>query len=495
MRDKRDSRSLRIRLLVRIWISLLLLATLIGIVQYQTLSSFLLKAQEQSVQSQLASFTAQEPVNWLTGRQSPPKSYSDLSSGVEVFLYTNDGQLKGVFARKEVNNQVIQNRDRIIQNQLAKRPIVPKRYVLRQKNGDRLLLLVKPVFPNVPTIPNTGFNQKSPLGYMVVTSSLSTVDNTLTNQVKTSVIAVLVVLLLGSIASYFVLRRPLQPLRTISLISERIAAGRYDLRIPVDPNSASEIKYLTEALNHMLETLEHALVKEREAKEEMGQFIADASHELRTPLTSIRGFLEILLKGHTSDTEALHSAHATMLTETERLIGLTETLLTLNRFSATLVEANEKIPSLLPADTLNTLTPLLQSLAYPRTLDINCTADELPLSSEELKHIFYNLVQNAVQHTSDVGKIKVTIVREDSICVLSVADDGEGINPEDLPHIFQRFYRGNQARDKRKGQGAGLGLAIVGDIVKLRHGTIHVDSIPGQGTAICIRLPYPEKEK
>lgn len=480
---KIDLSSLRVRLLMRVWVSLLILATLIGIVQYQTLNIFLLKGQEQTLQGELAIFTAQEYEKWLTDRQPPPKFDSDLNQGTEVFLFTNNAQFKWIFTRKEVNNQALPARAKLIQNQLmSSKPLAVKRFVLNPKNGERILLLIKPVFAN---------SQKSPLGYAVITSSLASVDNILKNQVRTSLFYVLFVLLLGSIASFWVLRRPLQPLETISQISEQIAAGHYDLRIPIASDNASEIKYLSSALNHMLETLQQALAQEREAKEEMKRFIADASHELRTPLTSIRGFLEILLKGRTHDAADLNSVHQTMLVETERLIHLTENLLTLNRINAQSVDPNGENYVLSPVESIHELTSLLQSLAKSRVVDIQCSISELPLTSEELKQILYNLVQNAVRHTTDSGHIQVALDKDESGYLITVSDDGEGISAEDLPHVFERFYRGNQARDKRKGEGAGLGLAIVGDIVKLRQGTIKVDSTLGKSTVLCIRFPFP----
>lgn len=478
---KIDGSSLRVRLLMRVWVSLLVLATLIGIVQYQTLKFSLIKGQEQSLQGQLALFTTQEYEKWLTDHQAPPKSSIDLNQGTDVFLFTNNAQFKWFFTRKEVNNQVMPARAKLIQYQLnSSRPLGVKRFILNPRNSERILLLIKPIFAN---------GQKSPLGYAVITSSLASVDNILKNQVRISIFYVLFVLLLGSIASFFVLRRPLQPLETISHISEQIALGHYDLRIPISSNSASEIKYLSNALNHMLETLQHALVQEREAKEEMKRFIADASHELRTPLTSIRGFLEILLKGRTHDAAKLHSVHQTMLVETERLINLTENLLTLNRLNAQTNDPNSNNFLLSPIESISELTLLLKALAKSRTLDVQCSISELPLTSEELKQILYNLVQNAVRHTTESGHIQVTLDKDESGYLIKVSDDGEGISAEDLPHVFERFYRGNRARDKRRGEGAGLGLAIVGDIVKLRQGTINIDSTPGKGTVLCIRFP------
>lgn len=481
---KIDSSSLRVRLLMRVWVSLLVLATLIGIVQYQTLKFSLIKGQEQSLQGQLALFTTQEYEKWLTDHQAPPKYSIDLNQGTDVFLFTNNAQFKWFFTRKEVNNQVMPARAKLIQNQLnSSKPLGVKRFILNPKNGDKILLLIKPIFAN---------NQKSPLGYAIITSSLASVDNILKNQVRTSIFYVLFVLVAGSIASFWVLRRPLQPLETISHISEQIASGHYDLRIPISPNSASEIKYLSNALNHMLETLQHALVQEREAKEEMKRFIADASHELRTPLTSIRGFLEILLKGRTQDAADLHSAHQTMLVETERLINLTENLLTLNRLNAQVNDPNSN-NLLSPIESIHELTLLLKALVQSRTLDVQCLISELPLTTEELKQILYNLVQNAVRHTAHSGHIQVVLDKDESGYLIKVADDGDGISAEDLPHVFKRFYRGNRARDKRRGEGAGLGLAIVGDIVKLRQGTIKVDSTPGKGTVFCIRFPNLRK--
>jgi two-component system OmpR family sensor kinase len=271
----------------------------------------------------------------------------------------------------------------------------------------------------------------------------------------------------------------------ISKISEKISHGQYDLRIP-DLNASSEIEHLRLALNSMLTTIEKALATETKAKDQMARFIADASHELRTPLTSIRGFLEILLKNETQDIQTLQSAHNTMLIETERLIQLTENLLALQAIADEASEEKQEHPQTSAQETLPNILPLLQSLAGKRSLAINSENLELPLKPSEFKQILYNLIHNAVQHTSDDGKISVSIFKNQNDILLQISDNGEGIPSKDLPHIFDRFYRGTRSRQKQKGKGAGLGLAIVHEIVGLRGGKIEVISEIGKGSTISI---------
>lgn len=485
-------KSIRTRLLIRFWSSLFLFTLLIGFIQYQNLSDFLLKGQEETVQTEYTLFTPKNLEEWTSQAKPVPKSFPDLSPGVIVALYSSEGHLLGMFGRKEQTIHSAITHEKTFQLQIIQKKRINQRIIIRQANGNRVLIFVKPVYQSFPandTASSVKTDQsKLLLGYILIESTLTQVDKILSNQLQINVIVALLVLILGGFTTFLLLRKPLQPLLEISHISDKIAQGHYDLRIPSQPGSAAEIEHLGLALNHMLGTMENALTTERQAKEKMARFIADASHELRTPLTSIRGFLEILLR-RDPEKQTLRSAHQTMLIETERLIKLTEDLLTLNRLAENIAEGPTETSLTLTRNVLPDILPLLRSLAGPRTLDVVYSDLTLPLKPEELKQILFNMVQNAIQHTSENGLIDLGIAAEPEGIAITVADNGEGIAPVDLPHVFERFYRGNRSRQKQKGQGAGLGLAIVGDIVKLRRGTIKVESKLGKGSKFSILFP------
>ena len=135
------------------------------------------------------------------------------------------------------------------------------------------------------------------------------------------------------------------------------------------------------------------------------------------------------------------------------------------------------------------LLPLLNSLLSDRTLDVQLTELSLPVEAGELKQIIYNLIHNAIQHTPVNGKITIKTGTDDETNSLWVTDNGEGIPPLDLPYIFERFYRGSRSREQRAGSGAGLGLAIVWEIVNLRGGKVDVESKLNEGTTFKIHFP------
>lgn len=486
--------SLVSKLLLRFWVSLFIFFALIGFIQYQTLKYFLYKSEEQTQVSEITSLQAQSE-RWLKGQESYPQSLPDLNQGEFLAYFSPDRQLQAVIARREIKNK--NQALRVLSPQWKEGKKLPSRLIVETASKERYLLILRPVSPSTSTstpsnstkssLTTASSSSANPLGYVLIASPLTKADSILNQDLKIYFSNALAVFTLGGLAAAYLLRRPLRPLTRISEISAKIAEGEYTLRIPQEP-AASEIVQLRSTLNTMLSRMETALATEKRAKEQMARFIADASHELRTPLTSIRGFLEILQRNKKPDPETLQAAHQTMLTETERLIQLVEDLLTLNRLSQTSPGSTSFTLSTSIQEILPDVLPLIDSIKGERTLLIEGALETaLPLEPGELKQILYNLVHNAIRHTSaDQGIIQLDVQREASKIILSVADNGEGIAPNDQPHLFERFYRGNRSRERKKGQGAGLGLAIISDIVQLRHGEIEVASELGKGTTFKI---------
>ena len=376
----------------------------------------------------------------------------------------------------------------------------PSPFVYKSNSGTRYMLYAQPVYLSNPSL--TSFQYKPILlGYALFGTSLAETDAVLAQNLRSFFFSALLVLLCGLLVTAMVLRKPLTPIGSMSSTALRIAEGQYDLRLP-DQGGPSEIIVLRDTLNHMLEELDAALQTEKEARDEMARFIADASHELRTPLTSIRGFLEILLRNPNHDFQVLKDAHTVMLAETERLIRLAEALLILNRLAQATRDKsipaadNQTVdsahPSILYADVVRELTPLFTPLLEQRTLvwqpapeEVSC---EIPMTKDEIKQVLFNLVNNAIQHTPPTGVIAITL--SDSPLTLVISDNGAGIPAEDLPHIFERFYQSDRSRTRSATgeRGFGLGLAIVQEIVRLRGGQISAASTVGEGTVFTIRL-------
>lgn len=293
-------------------------------------------------------------------------------------------------------------------------------------------------------------------------------------------------LLLGWLLFRPVIRRTLVPLSKVTDTMERIDSGRLSERLPEQYGQA-EIDRLAYSFNLMLERLELSFRAEREAKEQMRRFVADASHELRTPLTSIHGFLEVLLRGASRQPEQLEQSLQRMFGESKRLGKLVNDLLLLARL--------DRAPELEKTETdlngmLQEMEPQLRMLAQKR----NVRFDLLPvprfaIDTDKMKQVVLNLFQNAVQHTDAAnGSIAVGTSFEDGTVRLTVADNGAGIPESHLPHIFDRFYRIDGARSRQHG-GTGLGLAISRSIVESHGGKIAVESAMSKGSTFRIVLP------
>jgi two-component system, OmpR family, sensor kinase len=323
-------------------------------------------------------------------------------------------------------------------------------------------------------------------GLFQMGTSTSPLLNVLMRQLL--IFAVLVFLaLVGGLALLIpVLRRTLNPLNMMVKSVEKTDAGNLDERFPASQGQL-EVDLLADSFNRMLERLETAFDAERAAKEQMRRFIADASHELRTPLTSIHGFLEVLLRGAADKREQLYAALNSMHGESTRMKKLVEDLLTLAKL--------DRAPQLQMVETqLNRLViemePHLRMLAGERNVRFDLTAGIWCVCDpDKIKQVILNLFQNAVQHTDPKkGVITVALTVENQWAEIKVGDNGFGIAPEHLSHLFERFYRSDSSRTRKMG-GAGLGLAISQSIVQAHGGIIDVDSRKGVGSSFRVLLP------
>ncbi|KLU60037.1 putative sensor histidine kinase TcrY [Peptococcaceae bacterium CEB3] len=476
--------SLSAQLLIRFWLSLIAFFVIVALIQYKGLQSFLLQQEQINVKTEINIFADRTLDDWIA-KATHPASLPDLRPGNILILFSPDGQVRGVTTQRA--RQKTPEVQRLLASRLFPRGSKSHApFIWTVAKNKRFLVLFRPV----RAVPAKGsaFSARPLTGYAAVLAPLTQMDVLLQHELRLYGISALIIMVLGGLAAFYVVRKPLKPLRSISDVSAKIAGGEYSLRLPFSGGS-SEIEHLRLALNHMLGILADTLHTEQSAREEMARFIADASHELRTPLTSIRGFLEILLRNRETNPESLLSAHRSMLTETERLIRLTEDLLTLDRLALMSASKEKEVVSTAVTEVLNDLTPLLESLVLPRLLTVRAEPLTLPLTANELKQVLFNLVQNASQHTPPNARIEVILTRAAGEIVLSVSDNGEGIASDDLPHVFERFYRGSRSRQRSKGQGAGLGLAIVREIARVRGGRVGVTSERGQGSVFSLYLP------
>jgi two-component system, OmpR family, sensor kinase len=291
-------------------------------------------------------------------------------------------------------------------------------------------------------------------------------------------------LIIAAAVTLPLIRVALRPLTEMEHATKRIAGGELSLRLP-PPTTQDEIGQLATSFNDMVAQLEAAFARQR-------QFVADVSHELRTPITVLSNGLEMLLIGaHNGDGAAEHRITQNLYAEVERLRRLVEDLLTLARLD------EGQLPLRLEQIDLAALCAgvceQVQPLADGQGIHCEISPDlpAITADADRLRQILLNLVYNAVAHTPADGTITLHTRPDPTGIAIGVRDTGTGIPPEDLPHVFERFYRGDpaRARSSQHAGSAGLGLAIAKGLVEAHGGEISIASTVGQGTTVTVHLP------
>jgi two-component system OmpR family sensor kinase len=241
----------------------------------------------------------------------------------------------------------------------------------------------------------------------------------------------------------------------------------------------SKVAERTVELQETMHRLEQAHVQQK-------KFIADASHDLRTPLTIIRAELELLLELRKDDI-ALRKSILRTSSGVQRLDKLSSDLLLLTRLDNDLDEKGTNIIRLdeLVLDSISNLASFAREKSISWQINIDETI-ELCCHAASLDRAINNLLDNAIRYSHEGGVVRVSIEETETSAILSISDDGCGIMPEDLPKIFDRFYRGDQARTTG---GTGLGLSIVKSVIEAHHGYVSVDTASGAGSTFTISIP------
>jgi len=326
-------------------------------------------------------------------------------------------------------------------------------------------------------------------GILVVAVPLDTVTGTLSRLIDVELVIAGVVLVLLASGAFWLLRAGLRPLERIAQTAAGIADGDLDVRVaPADTHT--EVGRLGLALNGMLERLEDAFARRDQSEAQLRRFVASASHELRTPLTSIRGYAALFRRGAQDKPEDLAKSMARIESEATRMSVLIDDMLLLARL-------DERRPlERRPVDLVQIALDTVQD-AHARDPDRPITVHEHgPLvvvgDEQRLRQVAANLLANAQIHTPPGTPVHVDLAARGDQAILTVADQGPGIDHEQAPHIFERFYRGTPAGahdTAPRSAGTGLGLAIVAAIMQAHEGTATVRSTPGHGATFEVTLP------
>lgn len=281
-------------------------------------------------------------------------------------------------------------------------------------------------------------------------------------------------------------------LRDLLVVARRVASGDLDVR--AHDASPDEIGRLATELNSMVTQLEHSRKEREQLEASRRTLIASVSHDLRTPLASMRAMVEALNDGVVSDPETVSRYLHTIQHETLHLTTLIDDLFELSQIDAGALQLHVEPTSL--SDLLSDALESMSAQAGRKKIQIQSHVEgelpRVPLDAPRMQRVLYNLIQNAIRHTPADGTITLTLRSKPDGIELTVADTGEGIPYTDLPHIFDRFYRGEPARTRDSSSaapGAGLGLAIAKGIVEAHGGTISASSLPGSGAVFQVLLP------
>lgn len=289
----------------------------------------------------------------------------------------------------------------------------------------------------------------------------------------------------AAFGGYSLMRLPLKPIVSLTEQAEHVGVGNLGRRLPVI-HSEHELKRLSLSLNRMIARLEEALSHNQ-------RFCADVSHELRTPLTIMRGEMEHAIQSPSLDLEVLESIGSVM-EEIERMDRIIENLMSISRFDSGSCDISFKPVNL--AELANTTVEQMSLLAVEKAIFLVCNGGpEITVKSDptRLRQILVNLLDNAIKYTPALGTVTLTWQEVQDHAVLTVEDTGQGIAPDELPFVFDRFYRTDHARSRKSG-GTGLGLSIVKSISTAIAAKVSLTSYPQKGTRASVEIPLWERE-
>ncbi|MFN0072598.1 MAG: ATP-binding protein [Chloroflexota bacterium] len=297
-------------------------------------------------------------------------------------------------------------------------------------------------------------------------------------------VGALLAIALGGLGGWFLAGRALAPVDRITRAAEQIGAEdlsrRLNLALPDD-----ELGRLARAFDGMIQRLEQVFRRQQ-------QFTADASHELRTPLAVIRSQVDVAL-GRPREAEYYSRTLGSVREETLRLERLTENLLVLARADAAMIPALALVElDALVAEVAAGVALRARASGVKLLLEVDSASSVLG-SEQLITQLLSNVLDNALRHTPRGGEVVLSLGSRNARVMIAVRDTGEGIAPEHLPHLTERFYRVDQARGSASG-GAGLGLAICAWIARLHGGEIEFQSEPGVGTVVTVWFPAGEIE-
>jgi two-component system OmpR family sensor kinase len=319
-----------------------------------------------------------------------------------------------------------------------------------------------------------------PIATIQLATSLLLVDETLNLLVTVLLMGSVIAMAIAGVVGWLTTRRALAPLESVTQTALRITrADDLSRRISYQGPPDDEVGQLIHAFNQTLHRLENLFNSQR-------RFLADVGHELRTPLTVIKGNVDLMQRFGEADEESLTSIE----NEVDRLTRMVGDLLLLAQAESGKLPLDKHVVELdtLMLEALNQMNILAREKVQLHLGEI----DQVLVCGDQdrLKQVLLNLIGNAINYTPQGGTVTLSLGKDQEEAILTIKDTGQGIPEEDIPHVFERFYRAEKSRTRsRDGKGFGLGLSIAYWIVRNHEGHIDVESTEGEGTTFTVRLP------
>jgi signal transduction histidine kinase len=331
----------------------------------------------------------------------------------------------------------------------------------------------------------------APLRYVTIRLSEPYTFRQQTNETLVSVmsVAAVIALVAAIIVSVLFADRLATPIRRLTRAARELSEGHLDVRV-APPSASPEVSDLGEAFNAMAERLQRSIEIIRSDRDRSRDFLADVSHELRTPIAALRTFNELLADEATMDEATRNEFLEQSRQQIERLDWLATNLLELSKLESGLVLLDLR-PDDLRAVVENAVQQALPGAdrkGVRLAMDVPTDPIRQRHDPQRLGQVLSNLVANAIKFTEPGGRVDVILEPTAQGAEIRVVDTGVGIDPRELPRVFDRFYRGAGAQQSRAA-GSGLGLSIVRSIVEMHSGRVAISSTPGKGTQVSVSLP------
>ncbi len=349
------------------------------------------------------------------------------------------------------------------------------------------LLVAIPVFDNSSSFTNKETSPGNVIRVITVSAPLAGVEATIAQVSRMTTYSGLFAAAVAGVLALSLAKTISNPLQVMTRAARELLHGNFSSRIHVKTDG--EMGELAATFNQAVEEIEKTVQEQKRLQYLQQNLVANVSHEFRAPLTSIQGFAEAILDGHVKENEK-EKCMEIVLDNTRYLKRLVDDLLDLSSIESGDIQLNWECVS--PLDLANRVVDSIQPKIQDKQIHIEKRVGEnLPGiwgDEDRLFQIMNNLMENAIQYAPREGTIKLEAVYGEQEIVLSVQDNGPGIPPEDIPHLWDRFYKVDKSRN-RAHKGKGLGLCIVKELVNLHRGRVSVTSSPGEGSTFYVFLP------